>query len=514
MKKFGAMLAALAACGLVACGGGSATSQETGSIALSISGPSAIAQVSGALRQAIGEADAASKITTVFVGTEAVGGQCNDLATNGAYMTYAPEFPITDSKSFNGFNAGCVIRVFAWAQDASFKTIYQASSNPITIVARQVIGLNLVMQQVVAPGSVDVTAPMISAITVSDTTPEINVPVTLAATVSPSPKPTYQWSASCPSDRYPPSFSSANALTTDLTMEECQGDATVTFSVTDATIAGAGGSITSTVSVVLPYVAQGVDLQGLTINSWPNVTSIRATSNAAPIPGGTVSLAAVASDPDNDPVTFSWSDDCGGSFDDENTLTPVWTAPNEAGKVCELKLTVEENDDNAAGHTDGHNSATFKLQVAPAFLTLTTWADVCDPSTWVCERVPSYPGTVSALLADGLHMSKTAPNSATIAFGPGSTILGVAGMAFSSVSYELTSGICQGGSPRFNVYLEGQPGYCAVECNNTAKTVAVGNTYTSKPGACSGVIASVELLADLPSEVVLANIKVNGIPVR
>jgi len=82
------------------------------------------------------------------------------------------------------------------------------------------------------------------------------------------------------------------------------------------------------------------------------------------------------------------------------------------------------------------------------------------------------------------------------------------------VSYELTSGSCQGGSPRFNVYLAGQPGYCAVECNNTAKTVAVGNTYTSKPGACSGVIESVELLADLPGEVVLANIKVNGIPVQ
>ena len=51
MKKLVGFCAALAALGLVACGGAQQEA-ETGDLQLSVAGPNSIAQVAGALRQA------------------------------------------------------------------------------------------------------------------------------------------------------------------------------------------------------------------------------------------------------------------------------------------------------------------------------------------------------------------------------------------------------------------------------------------------------------------------------
>jgi hypothetical protein len=47
-------------------------------------------------------------------------------------------------------------------------------------------------------------------------------------------------------------------------------------------------------------------------------------------------------DPDGDSITYSWSDDCSGTFDNQNTQNPTWTAPNTPNTSCKITLTVSD----------------------------------------------------------------------------------------------------------------------------------------------------------------------------
>ena len=58
--------------------------------------------------------------------------------------------------------------------------------------------------------------------------------------------------------------------------------------------------------------------------------------------GASVSLDATASDPDGDPLTYSWSGS--GSFEDENSLDTKWTAPAAQSTDRTYKLTVTVSD--------------------------------------------------------------------------------------------------------------------------------------------------------------------------
>lgn len=517
MKNLASLCAALAAFGLVACGG-SANEDATGSITLSISGPSAaVASTNGALRQAIveGTTDAKSKIKSVWVEIRDEGYVYYDAQR--VQVVDGGSFPITNIVRTKLPAGSYVVSAFALDNvDGPYldHTLYGASVT-VEVSDRQVSAVNLIMQQVVAPGSVAVQAPMISGIAITGTYPPvIGKPVHLAATVSASPSQTYLWTVSCPNDSTSAPFTAQNAKVTDLTLNFCEADATVTFTVSDASIAGAGGSISSTVSFVLPYVPQGVNVSGVTINSWPNITSIRSTTNAAPVAGGTVNLFAAAYDPDDNALGYAWEDNCGGSFSAQNTLTPVWTAPNAPGAICELKLTVTEVD-WARGMTAGTNSATFKLQVAPAILTLQPYIDVCTPGVWTCNSVASYADASSFVdPAGALQLVKTAADSSTVAFGPNAGILGVAGMVFESASFNAEGNGIGAGTPRF--YLRFQDGgACALDA-----PVRAGSSFTFAATAACGAgkaLSALDIIADMGGQigsVTITDILVNGVAVK
>ncbi len=55
--------------------------------------------------------------------------------------------------------------------------------------------------------------------------------------------------------------------------------------------------------------------------------------------GAQAQLHVLAESSCGDPVTYEWSDDCGGLFDDPFSSDPVWTAP-DAAVVCTLEVTV------------------------------------------------------------------------------------------------------------------------------------------------------------------------------
>lgn len=73
-------------------------------------------------------------------------------------------------------------------------------------------------------------------------------------------------------------------------------------------------------------------------NTWPVIMQVSADLEQLES-GQTTKLNAVVIDADEDALALTWSDDCGGSFDDPQLMNPTWTAPNVAmDSACQLKL--------------------------------------------------------------------------------------------------------------------------------------------------------------------------------
>jgi hypothetical protein len=76
-------------------------------------------------------------------------------------------------------------------------------------------------------------------------------------------------------------------------------------------------------------------------NQAPVIDALTASATEV-APGGTVNLGSQAHDPDSaDVLAYVWSTSC-GSLTGEDTATPVWTAPDQAG-VCQVGVTVSDN---------------------------------------------------------------------------------------------------------------------------------------------------------------------------
>lgn len=74
--------------------------------------------------------------------------------------------------------------------------------------------------------------------------------------------------------------------------------------------------------------------------------------------GGNTYVYAWGFDPDGDPITYSWSDNCGGTFSDSSASIPQWTAP-QVNQQTECQLTVTASDGNGTG------SANIIIYVSP-----------------------------------------------------------------------------------------------------------------------------------------------------
>ena len=78
----------------------------------------------------------------------------------------------------------------------------------------------------------------------------------------------------------------------------------------------------------------------------PIISSLTA-SNTSPVIDETINLEVVALDPNEDELTYSWSDDCGGSFTAADQAQTDWS--NDQSIICELKVTVSDGTFEAEG---------------------------------------------------------------------------------------------------------------------------------------------------------------------
>lgn len=243
-----------------------------------------------------------------------------------------------------------VYGVTAGAVESPSGKVFTASMN-CTVTKNSVALCALTLQQVGGTRTFEDTAPLISAISMSDAAPHYGEILTLAMTASfvgqanipditafcagigETPMPQKVTPLLQPF----PNWDNTLTDSVDLT-STCRTTETVVFSATDEK------GIKSIVSITFPWQAEGLNLSA-TINHWPDIDKI-ASANAQVLPNGTLGLTVTASDLDGDPLTYKWSSDCGGTFDSAKVTNPTFTAPGALG-ACTLSVLVEDGKGGA-----------------------------------------------------------------------------------------------------------------------------------------------------------------------
>jgi len=134
---------------------------------------------------------------------------------------------------------------------------------------------------------------------------------------------------------------------------------------------------------------------------------------------------------------------------------------------------------------------------------------------------PDHTGCPTATYSNGvLHLAKNCPTATNAAAG--ADITGFAGATFTTASFTLAStGQCNGGSPRFDVYTTTQSPFF-LGCNNVTPVLNLDGSATYVFNAATiaasgqvafptGTIQSIDVLVDVQGSADLTNITVNGV---
>ena len=144
---------------------------------------------------------------------------------------------------------------------------------------------------------------------------------------------TYAWTSSGGG-----AFANAAALDTTWTAPVATTNAqsiTLTLTVTDA----GGASATAIVDVTVPELD----------NTAPTVSATTSVSRVNG--GGAVRLDGTARDPQNDPLSYEWTSNGGGTFADASALDTTWTAPGAGTSDRDVTLTLTVTDSANASST-------------------------------------------------------------------------------------------------------------------------------------------------------------------
>jgi hypothetical protein len=223
---------------------------------------------------------------------------------------------------------------------------------PLRIDPGAAPGVSLVLQQTVAPTSDQNVAPVVTALVASalyldsSSTPADRLALSAAATDANGTAMTFALTA-----RYDPpvgpgapglftpaggTFPASGLAATWDPPGGYAGTVTISLAVSD-------GFATSSVSLrvdVRPGNGRGTLGVVASLNQWPDVRHVTVTQ-AQLTPGTSTPVAVDAIDPDGDPLSYEWRNDCGGSFLDGNLAAAIFTAPASAG-TCRLSAVVRD----------------------------------------------------------------------------------------------------------------------------------------------------------------------------
>jgi len=246
-------------------------------------------------------------------------------------------------------------RVFeAKAYDASATLLYQGQAGPLIISSGSTVSVAILLQQVDPDPPYQNVAPVIDSVVVSANQVAPNGTITLTATAhddNPGDTITYAWTATAGT------FGAPSSAATSWVAPSTEGAQTLRLEVTDSK--GTSARMSLDISVQRPG-ATGNATVTVTFNTWPSVTAMMATPSMLTL-NVPSQIAAVVSDPDGDPLIYTWSSDCPGFFEQSWTPTPSFTlfSPPFQGNQC--TITVQASDERG-----GQHSGALTLLVGPA----------------------------------------------------------------------------------------------------------------------------------------------------
>jgi alpha-tubulin suppressor-like RCC1 family protein len=231
----------------------------------------------------------------------------------------------------------------AQAYDASNTKVYEGQATGVTISSATTASVVILLQQSTAPVQFINSAPKVTSLSSSADHVDFNqsLSLTVSAVDADADGLSYAWTATGGT------FANGNTATPTWTAPVTEGTYTLSVSITD----GRGGQAGISLKVAVAHERSTANVS-VAFNAWPVATQVTGTPSGQVAPGGSVSLNVAAVDADNDSLSYSWSDDCSGSFSDTTVQNPSWSAPTSAAQntVCTVKVTL---NDGRGGSTKG-----------------------------------------------------------------------------------------------------------------------------------------------------------------
>ncbi|HYH97487.1 Ig-like domain-containing protein [Hyalangium sp.] len=243
----------------------------------------------------------------------------------------------------------------AQAFNAANTQIYEGQATGVTISSGAPAVVVILLQQSTPSTPFVNSAPKITGLTASVSQVDVNQPVTLSLTATDADGDplSYAWTATGGT------FANGATASPTWTSPATEGTYTLNVSMSD----GRGGQAGISLRIAVVH-ARATAKVAVSFNAWPVATQVTGTPSGQVAAGEVVNLDVAAVDPDNDPLTYSWADDCGGSFSGLTLRSPTWTAPAAApaSEVCTVTVTL---NDGRGGSTTGQLGINVGLPQVP-----------------------------------------------------------------------------------------------------------------------------------------------------
>jgi hypothetical protein len=243
----------------------------------------------------------------------------------------------------------------AQAFDGDDVVLYAGSATDVTILDGETAQVIVYLSPVDPPDPFGNAVPRFDSLVLSDSVVAPGNDISIAASASdPDGDPlVYAWSATGGS------FGDPASPSTTWTAPALKGVYTLTVSATDPESASATISFAITVQTLSGGGSAEVLID---INTWPEVQGLVPDPTRIDV-GETTQLDLTTSDPDGDPLSFSWTADCTGTFDDPSAEDPTFTLDADNGDAdCIVLVSITDG-------RGGSNSAHLSLQTGPGIPT-------------------------------------------------------------------------------------------------------------------------------------------------